>query len=237
MTAMSCFLEESEAGRAAAGAGAGGAAAANADKGYMDELWRLAQAERESLLQVLQRVGRAARAPEIPAGVEFDLGAVVSKAVAALDAELGGGRVEAELPAAMPKCCGDAELIGQLVTSVVRYAARSGQAGGKVCLGIEPGVAFWGTTAVRLRVRAEGATWSERDVAALFTPFAFPARDPSELGLEMLLAFYIVFQHGGDIAVRPGAPDGPGFEVLLPTDPAQVRRPRVTEAALTEMRG
>jgi K+-sensing histidine kinase KdpD len=76
-----------------------------------------------------------------------------------------------------------------------------------------------------------GGAWERRDTASIFTPFAFPPRDPSDLGLELLLAFHVVCQHGGEIAIHPGAPHGPGFEVLLPCDPALVRRPGVTDAA------
>ena len=53
--------------------------------------------------------------------------------------------------------------------------------------------------------------------------FAFPARDPSELGLEMLLAFYIVFQHGGDIAVKSEEGKGSRFTVRIPKGTAHIR--------------
>jgi K+-sensing histidine kinase KdpD len=95
----------------------------------------------------------------------------------------------------------------------------------------EAGAQLWGVAGVRLRVVGEGRAWERRDTASIFTPFAFPPRDPSDLGLELLLAFHVVCQHGGEIAIHPGAPHGPGFEVLLPCDPALVRRPGVTDAA------
>jgi K+-sensing histidine kinase KdpD len=91
---------------------------------------------------------------------------------------------------------------------------------------------LWDAAGVRVRVRGEGRAWDRRDTASIFTPFSFPPQDPSDVGAELLLAFHIVYQHGGEIAVHAAAPDGPGFELLLPLDPARVRRPGVTDAAL-----
>ena len=53
-----------------------------------------------------------------------------------------------------------------------------------------------------LQILGQGPTWNDRDVAAFFTPFAFPSTDPSDLGLDMLVAFYIAYHHGGDLLVH-----------------------------------
>jgi hypothetical protein len=41
----------------------------------------------------------------------------------------------------------------------------------------------------------------------------------------MLLAFFVAHEHGGDVIVHRSAPEGPGFEVILPLNPQAVRRP------------
>ena len=56
-----------------------------------------------------------------------------------------------------------------------------------------------------------GRAWSEQDVASFFTPFAFPSKDPSDLGLDLLVAFFIAYHHGGDLLVHQAAPEGPGL--------------------------
>ena len=226
MTAMSCFLEE-------LGAAADGSPrpAAAPQEEYLAELWRLARAERESLLQTVRRVADAAHAPEAHPTVETPLEPLVRQAVAAVAGEVGAGRVACDLPADLPPLKADAARIVELVSSLVRHVARRCEPGAKLSVRAEAGARLWGAAGVRLRVVGAGRAWERRDTASIFTPFAFPPQDPSDVGVELMLAFHVVSQHGGEIAVHPGAPDGPGFEVLLPCDPAQVRRPAVTDAA------
>ncbi|HEY7114977.1 MAG TPA: response regulator [Tepidisphaeraceae bacterium] len=226
MTAMTCFLEESGSEQGAAAA-ATVAPPGDGESGYMSELWRLARAERESLLQIVQRVAEAAHAPECRPEQETALEPLLWRAVSDAASDIGGDRTVLDLSAPLPAVKADVESIVKLVSTLVRHVARRCNPGGKVRITAEPGVRFWNTAAVRLMIAGQGAAWAERDVASLFTPFAFPSSDPSELGLELLLGFFIAYQHGGDVAVRPEPPDGPGFEVLLPLDPSQVRRPQV----------
>jgi FixJ family two-component response regulator len=224
MTAMSCFLEEL--------AAAGPAKPTDPKDEYLAELWRLARAEREALLKTIGRVADAAHAPEAHPAAEVALEPLVRQAVAAVAAEVPGERITVDVPASLPALKADGPRLVELFSSLIRHAARRCEAGAKLSVRADGGAKLWGVAGVRLRVVGEGRAWERRDTASIFTPFAFPPKDPSDLGVELLLAFHIVSQHGGEVAIHPAAPEGPGFEVLLPCDPALVRRPAVTDVAM-----
>jgi FixJ family two-component response regulator len=226
MTAMSCFLEE-----LAAADPATRPTTAPPDE-YLAELWRLARAERESLLQTIRRVADAARAPEWHPAAQTALEPHVRQAVAAVAAEVAADRITCDLPADLPPLKADGAQLAELIATLIRHVARRCEPGAKLSVRADAGAQLWGVPGVRLRVVGDGRPWERRDTASIFTPFAFPPKDPSDLGVELLLAFHIVCQHGGEVAIHPTAPDGPGFEVLLPCDPALVHRPAVTDAAL-----
>jgi FixJ family two-component response regulator len=228
MTAMTCFLEESA---------ADGAVPAATQEGYLAELWRLAQVERAALLQIIRRVADAAHAPEHKPAGESPLGPLVQQGVAAAAGDLGAGRITCDVPADLPPLRVDAAQLVQVITTLIRHVARRCEAGAKLNVQAEAGARLWDAAGVRLRVRGEGRAWDRRDTASIFTPFSFPPQDPSDVGVELLLAFYVIYQHGGEIAVHPAAPQGPGFEIILPIDPALVRRPAVTDAALGALDG
>jgi FixJ family two-component response regulator len=223
MTAMTCFLEESAADGAVPGA---------AQDAYLAELWRLAQAERASLLKIIGRVAGAARAPEHRAAGESPLAPQIREGVASAAADVGAGRITCDVPDGLPALRADGAQLAQTVATLIRHVARRCEPGAKLDVRAEAGARLWDAAGVRVRIRGEGRAWDRRDTASIFTPFSFPPQDPSDVGVELLLAFYVVYQHGGEIAVHPAAPEGPGFEVLLPIDSALVRRPGVTEAAL-----
>jgi hypothetical protein len=103
--------------------------------------------------------------------------------------------------------------------------SRLGRAGGSVVVAANNGVSVWGTPGVQVYVSGEGPPWTEQEAAALFTPFAFGADDPRDLGLDVLSAFFIAYHHGGDLLVHKAAPIGPGFEVRLPFSPVAAQRP------------
>jgi two-component system, probable response regulator PhcQ len=214
MTAMSCFLEES----GAAGNEAGTATAGSNE--YIDQLWSLARNERSELLTLLQSVAKASSAqPELKCVDGVQVPQVLATAT--------GGALMANVTGDVPAIKADAEKLTYVLKTMAKYAARlSAPTGGaEVRVSAEPIANFWGAPGIRLQFITTATAWGERDVAALFTPFAFPSNDPSDLGIEMLMAFFIAHRHGGDVIIHRAPPIGPGFELLLPVDPAAVQRP------------
>jgi two-component system probable response regulator PhcQ len=221
MTAMSCFLEESNP------SGKDAAKPATGDP-YIDQLWTLARSERGELLNLLQSVAQASsNRPDLKWAGGLAISSILTTAT------IGIPNVTATLADGVPAIKADGEKLAYVFKTLCKYAARlSGARDGAVRIFAEPLANFWNTSGVRLKLVSAGNPWAERDVAALFTPFAFPSSDPSDLGIEMLMAFFIAHQHGGDVIVHREAPAGPGFEVLLPVDPAAVQRPQIEEHLL-----
>jgi hypothetical protein len=114
----------------------------------------------------------------------------------------------------------------------VNYAAKLGSQGGNVTIAAKEMFVVWGAAGVRLLITGEGESWSNADVQSLFTPFALTSSDPSDVGVDLLAAFFIAYDHGGDILVLKDGAHGPGFELRLPLDPAQARRPQFSQTML-----
>jgi two-component system probable response regulator PhcQ len=224
MTAMSCFLEESNATGAPQGAPSAGSSE------YIDQLWSLARNERSELLTLLQSVAKASSAqPELKCADGVQVAQVLSAATA--------GALTPAVTGTLPAIKADTEKLAYVFKTLAKYVARlsspAGAAAADVRVTTEPVAEFWGAPGVRVRfTTTAGAAWGERDVAAMFTPFAFPSNDPSDLGIEMLMAFFIAHRHGGDVIVHRAPPSGPGFELLLPVDPDAVQRPSLEQNLL-----
>jgi two-component system probable response regulator PhcQ len=224
MTALTCFLEEAAAAKS-------GDAVAN-DPHFTDQLWALAQKERQHLLQIVHRVAQTTTEPENDFAGELTVTDLVGRAVAA--AAMGDRKIETKLEAGDGKIKLDSEGAATALKILLKYVARLSESADPVMVTAEP-IKVGGTAGIRVRTSAGGKSYSEEDVAAFFTPFAFPANDPSDLGVELLRAFSVAYQHGGDIVVNREAPSGPGFDLLLPLDPAQVKRPDLQEGLLEKL--
>ena len=117
---------------------------------------------------------------------------------------------------------------------LLKYASRLSEPTDAITVSVDP-EQVGGVPGIRIRVTAGAKPYTEEDMAAFFTPFAFPADDPSDLGVELLRAFSVAYQHGGDVIVNRQAPAGPGFDLLLPLDPSQVQRPELQEGLLEKL--
>lgn len=230
MTALTCFLEETAPSRPAQGA----APAAGTDPDFAQQLWELAQKEREHLVQIVRSVGQTWSEVSSRFNDEIETADLVKRAVEAADKALAGHNVSTALDSALPRLKADATDAGQALRILLSYTARHSTPAGRLSVAARPDTVA-GAPGVRFIITGEGPAWTDQDVAAFFTPFAFPASDPSDLGLELLAAFSIAYQHGGDILVNKSAPAGPGFEILLPTDPSQVKRPDLQDRLMEKL--
>lgn len=224
MTAMNCFLEDSSDAKHA------GKQAPAVD----DELLALALKERKDLIQIIQRVAQTTVEPVCQFENELGLEEVVAAGTAAA-AEVDPKRIVSILPPGAPRLKGDSEMLTRMISTIVTHVVRLGTPGGTIHLTAEAPVPIWNTTGSQIHIRCEGGAWSEQDVASFFTPFAFPSKDPSDLGLDLLVAFFIAYHHGGDLLVHRTAPQGPGFELRLPFDPQSVRRPELQDHLMEKL--
>jgi two-component system probable response regulator PhcQ len=224
MTALTCFLEEAAALKS--GEVTGG------DPKFTDQLWALAHKEREHLLTIVNRVAQTTNEGNKAFANELSPAELVALAITA--AVLGDRKVETKITAADGKLKLDAEGATTALRILLKYVARLSEASDPMTISAEV-AQVGGAAGVRIRVIAGAKAYTEEDVAAFFTPFAFPANDPSDLGVELLRAFSVAYQHGGDVIVNREAPTGPGFDLLLPMDPNQVLRPELQEGLLEKL--
>jgi len=230
MTALTCFLEEAA---GSAGKDGGSPAPAGPDQQFTEQLWTLAQKERQHLLQIVHRVGQTMSESESTFGDELDTAELVTRAQSAATT-LAERKVESQIAADAPRLKLDAAETTIALRILMTYVARLSEPTDPITVTAQP-VQVGGAGGVRIRVACGTKPWTEQDVAAFFTPFAFPASDPSDLGVELLRAFSVAYHHGGDIIVNRSAPAGPGFELLLPVDPAQVTRPDLQDGLLEKL--
>lgn len=228
MTAMSCFLEEMTPSKPGESPGA----MITGDPKFAEQLWSLAQKEREHLLHIVQSVGQSVAEPSLKLNDDLDAAALIDRGIAALGD--GCRKPAVQIDPAAPRVKVDVEAAARLLRILLTYATRLSQADGTVSIAASL-IDVAGAPSISLRIIGEGPSWSDEDVASFFTPFAFPSNDPSDLGLDMLSAFSLAYHHGGDIIVHPAAPAGPGFELRLPACPADVRRPGLQEGMLPKL--
>lgn len=214
LTAMKCFLED---------------AADNPDTN--SELLALARAEQERLLEIVQKVGESVIRPNEEFGDEVELTNLLTQAVDAGKDELGNRKVAICSPGTPAKLKVNLELTLRMFRTLLKYAGRLSPENSAVAISTQ-GIAEEGQ--VEIQIASPGEAWSQADINSMFTPFAFPSNDPSDLGMEMVMAFFIAQHHGGDIMVRGAASPGGGFVVRLALDPANCPRSRIVEEHLLE---
>jgi two-component system probable response regulator PhcQ len=218
LTAMCCFLDEVEPTNTSNGDG----------QKYPSELWKLASEERDRLLKMLETVQTAVRGPVCRFNDEIPPEQLLRSAADAI-AKSAGCQVSCEVAPHLGKVKIDAQQVVVLLKMLGDYVARHGRPGGKLTLAAAGAVPLWNSTAMQIFISGEGEPWTDEDVATLFVPFAFPQKDPSELGLGLISAFSIAHQHGGDVLVHRSPPHGPGFELLLPQDPGSIVHPQMKD--------
>jgi signal transduction histidine kinase len=229
MTATSCFLEEAD--PFSGDETAKEPLSPDADK-YAKQLWKLAADEHERLIKMLADVEKSVVEHTCEFGTEISAEQLIAQAAEAAGKEIQPRKIVLDVASGLGNLKVDADKVVQLVGILVNYVGRHCPGEGKITLAAKTVVPLWNTTAVQITLTAEGTPWTEKDVATCFTPFAFPKNDPSELGLGLLKAFSIAHDHGGDLLVHRVPPLGPGFELLLPMNPADVKRPDLQENLL-----
>ena len=230
LTAMSCFFEEMS--EKVAAARDKKAAGGEGDE-YLNELLQLANEERQRLVGMVNAVEASGVRPSFQFAAQVDPAALAAAAVAETAAAIAREvTVRVDVKPGLAVLKGDAAALTRMLGTLVIRATRYSPKGATVCVTADGPLTYWNTTAVRVRVLAEGPAWPEADVAAFFTPFSLMPKEPGDVGLELLDAFQAALGHEGHIVAHRAPPAGPGFEVWLPLDPASVRRPSLVDGKL-----
>jgi two-component system probable response regulator PhcQ len=228
MTAMNVFLEEAQdsttqtPGPSQPNDAKVRAAIGNGE--YLNELLSLATQERDGLLKMVEKVQQSIIEPtgKFPDDIAPD--ALIQCALQAVK-NPPANLLKTEIAPGLPTMKLDRELAVQMFQTLISYTARLCPKDSPVSISAKNTVQLWGASALQIFIGGQGPDWQDKDVAFFFTPFAFPKDDPSDLGMALVIAFFIAYHHGGDLLVHKSSPNGPGFELLLPFDPAKVTRP------------
>jgi two-component system probable response regulator PhcQ len=180
-----------------------------------NDLWTMAQREGQRVVEVVQGViDRTIEPAEAFAAV--DAAALVRRTFA--DAEL---MIADRLPAVAVDAHRLERLLG-ILAGRMRQAEPTGQG---LSVRLEA-AEVWGTPGLRLLLLASASEWGPDQLRSCFAPLSpRPTRSEDAGESDLLAAFFIAYHHGGNLIVHRQRPHGPGFELLLPLDPALARIP------------
>ena len=85
----------------------------------------------------------------------------------------------------------------------------------------------WGSPALRVSVTAEQRDWTELELHGCFAMLSGQSSGSAHQDGDLLAAYFIAYHHGGTMAVHRTSPHGPGFVACLPFDPLGVAIPGV----------
>lgn len=226
MTALNCFLESASPAKLPRD----NAEAFSTGAGFREDLWSLARNESAHIIDIVQRVAESVAQPAYSFTAMVELQQLVACSTVPVSGETRSlhESVSVSIAQGLPPLKVDQEMVQRLFRILIERTLRSGHTAAKVTVTVPKTMMVWSTPGVQVLFSGEGPAWSEADVAGLFTAFA-PHRDPQDLGLDLLSAFFIAYHHGGDLLVHRDRPHGPGFELHLPFDPEAARRPELRQ--------
>jgi hypothetical protein len=133
------------------------------------------------------------------------------------------GDCKLDVPAAknLPDLHVDREQLARLFDIILQKASALSGGKGTIRTDIQS-QAVHGTPGLRVSITGTGDGWANAGSEAMFSAISPGA---SDMGLELLSAFFIAHHHGGELRFAGG-----GFDLLLPVDPqaVEVRAPDVS---------
>jgi K+-sensing histidine kinase KdpD len=203
---------------------------------FLRNVWSLAHDESRRILQIVQQVVDDTVEPSCAFTQSVPLPELVrSGAEKAREAVPAASLIEVDVDPTLPPMRVDPAMGDRLWKVLLTRAARLNGPGGRVTLSARERVTVWGAPGVRVLISCDGEAWNEERLSSLFTVFA-PSEDaPSDLGTDLLSAFFIAHHHGGEVMVHQAPPDGPGFEVRLPFDPEAAERPTLEQGCAEKL--
>lgn len=188
---------------------------------FWKDLWSLAQRESLHIMELVQRIVEATVEPNYEFDQEVPIVDLLERgrAEVAEDATQKSVTVELVVPPSLRPLKVNMYMMQRLFGIVLRHIVRHSSTDDTVRVSVKEADSIWGTTGIALKFSGGGRPWANEDVAATFTPFRVDVTDPSDLGLDLLSAFFICHHHGGDILLRRDADEGATIEIRLPYDP------------------
>ncbi len=165
-------------------------------------------AEIARLKRLTDEFSKFARLPA-PKLVRLDVRRPIGDALRIYPEEIRTGRLKLSLPQEECIIELDTDLFSQAVNNLVKNALEATPDGGRVTV-----LGELGRSVFRIAVEDNGSGIAEEHVDKLFTPYFTTKKHGTGLGL--VIAYRIIFDHGGKIRYEKAEPTGSRFVIVLP---------------------
>lgn len=200
------------------------------DPQYWREFHAMAQAQIERITNILDHLGLAVAQPPLEESVPVNVAALVEKTLQNAQAELEQKQLRTELHchAPLPEIRGHPQKIRRLFELLLCDEMMSLPPGKQLVWQVQPHAQGEG---VEVILEDNGPGLSDEDMRFLFDPFYSRSNHPQELGINLMICFFLVQHEGGRIEVQNAPQGGTRFRIHLPGLPA-APTPAPTAAAV-----
>ncbi|MEM8875158.1 MAG: response regulator [Planctomycetota bacterium] len=196
---------------------------------FWGDIWQLARDETEQILTLIQRVSDTVAKPSYEFSNEVVIGHLVESVLTQPPAlRVTGDQITIDTDQELPRLHADEQLLGSTVRRLAETAADLAGPNARLAVAVRS-VEHRERPHVRIHIAVEGAAWTDTQVAEMFNPFPGQPDDRLDRQLDLLSAFFVAHHHAGQLNVHQAAPDGPGFEILLPVADQPQAQPETHE--------
>ena len=181
------------------------------------DLWQMAQAESQRVLELVHSVVQRTTEPDFHFKPGVALASALAPAIA--HAKAAGLSCSLNIEENLPTITADRSMLERLFNILVNRATSLDLAKGALSIQVTSGVTVWGSPGVRVRLQSAAKEWTNSNMSALFAALSSNNNGAKEADMDLLAAFFAAYHHAGNLTVHPAPPLGPSFEVLLPIDP------------------
>ena len=195
------------------------------------DLGLLARQENQSVLKLVKQLVRSIE-PQAPVTFEtLKIDTFIGAAAEAVgkNGEEAVSGIELDFSSELSALRVEAALLQRGFYLLLQSLGTAGL-GGKLSLSGEETVSSQGTVSgIHIHLTTNSETLRPEQIARLFA--LLTQSEENKLSLDLLGAFFIIYHHGGEIALCFDRPDGLAVEIFLPLDAEQVESVEVEEGA------
>ncbi|MEW6160439.1 MAG: ATP-binding protein, partial [Verrucomicrobiota bacterium] len=189
---------------------------------FWQDFYHHVQAQVARITDMLSDLGAATERASTPFQDQLQIETVMNQALEPLRGRFAEKQitVETRVPANLPCLIVDGQKFSRLFEMLFEDELENLPAGSKVSLDCRLVSSEKQPDAqIELTLRDNGPGLPEEALRSVFDPFFLRHNNPQEFGLRLMTCFFIVYHHGGRIAVQSQPGDGLTFVITLPLQP------------------
>jgi signal transduction histidine kinase len=189
---------------------------------FWKEFYEVARAQVKRITEMLSGLGEAAEKPAFLFQDRVQLGHVVTDVLRAMTDQLAEKNilVENRIPDTLPPLFVDRRKFRRLFELLLRDEIVSLPAGSRVSFRASALASGGGPASdVQLEIQDDGPGLPPEALRSVFDPFFIRCNDPKELGINLMVCYFIVHHHGGKIEVKSRPEGGTTFLITFPVNP------------------